>query len=220
MRPRGRRRRASGPGRPPRSGSATSGRRSARCAPQPRELSAAVRPGPVGGRSGAVDGIAVDDRPDGARRAGCARSEVRTSSGFSPPPRSRIRPYWKMAMANGTIDSLNQVAPSRAGRARLEGPQAVGDEHDAGGHGSGGSAGTRACRRRAWRARRRPGRRGRAARPRACRSTTSRAPKLVTMKNHSEMGRSVAAAPAMARSTKPAATATMSSTGWRLSQNE
>ena len=48
----------------------------------------------------------------------------------------------------------------------------------------------------------------------------SRAPKLVTMKNHSEIGSSVAVAPAMARSTNPAATATMSRMGWRLSQNE
>ncbi len=38
------------------------------------------------------------------------------------------------------------------------------------------------------------------------------------MKNHSEMGTPVAAAPPIARSTKPAATATMSSTGMALSR--
>ena len=63
-----------------------------------------------------------------------ARSVVSTTSGCSPPPRSRMSPYWKMAAVNGTIDSWNQTAPSLAAGGRLEGPQAVGDQHDPGGH--------------------------------------------------------------------------------------
>ena len=50
--------------------------------------------------------------------------------------------------------------------------------------------------------------------------TMKRAPKLVTMKNQSEIGTSVAAAPATARSTKPAATATRSTTATFLSTVE
>ena len=48
----------------------------------------------------------------------------------------------------------------------------------------------------------------------------NRAPKLVTMKNQSEIGTSVAAAPATARSTNPAATATRSTTATCLSTDE
>ena len=45
-------------------------------------------------------------------------------------------------------------------------------------------------------------------------------PNDVTMKNQSEIGTSVAAAPPMARSTKPAATATTSTTAMCLSHGE
>ena len=48
----------------------------------------------------------------------------------------------------------------------------------------------------------------------------NRAPKLVTMKNQLEIGWSVAAAPPTARSTNPAATATMSTTATCLSTDE
>src|SRR5688572_27874140 len=51
-------------------------------------------------------------------------------------------------------------------------------------------------------------------------ATMNNDPNEATMKNHSEIGTPVAAAPATARSTKPAATATMSTTAMCLSTDE